>query len=102
MADLVLAQRGGLRKVEAQLTEPTFAWQVLALRLAVIKSHARGEVNTRALRLVAEGQEARLSYGPRWGEQHPRTLYLLSEEAAVWERYGPLRLVLQAVETPAA
>jgi exopolyphosphatase/guanosine-5'-triphosphate,3'-diphosphate pyrophosphatase len=102
VADLVLAQRGGLRKVEAQLSEPAFAWQVLALRLAVIKSHARGEVNTRALRLAAAGPEARLAYSVAWGEQHPRTLYLLNEEAAVWERYGPLRLVLQPGETRAA
>ncbi|HJV63346.1 MAG TPA: exopolyphosphatase, partial [Albitalea sp.] len=36
LADLVLAQRGGLRKVEASLAEDDFAWQVLCLRLAII------------------------------------------------------------------
>ncbi len=94
VADLVLAQRGGLRKVEAQLAQQTFAWQALALRLAVIKCHARGDVNTRALRLAAHNQEARIGYSARWGEQHPRTLYLLAEEAATWAKSGPLQLRL--------
>ena len=102
VADLVLAQRGGLRKVEAQLAQQNFAWQVLALRLAVIKCHARAEVNTRALRLAAAGAEAHLSYSARWREQHPRTLYLLAEEAATWERSGPLRLVMPAPGVDAA
>ncbi len=95
VADLVLAQRGGLRKVEAQMVDPTFAWQALALRVAVIKCHARGDINTRALRLSADGLQARLNYSPRWGEQNPRTLYLLAEEAAAWGRNGPLQLLIQ-------
>jgi hypothetical protein len=32
--------------------------------------------------------------GP-WVESHPRTLHLLTEEAASWERGGPLRLELR-------
>ncbi len=99
IANLVLAQRGGLRKVETLLTEPTFAWQVMALRLAVIKCHARGEVNTQALRLSAQGSEAHLSFTPQWAEEHPRTLFLLNEEATTWERSGPLRLLLNATDT---
>ncbi len=98
VADLVLAQRGGLRKVEGPLAQHPFAWQALALRLAVIKSHARTEVNNRALRLQTTGAEAQLGYSPRWGEQNPRTLYLLTEEAAVWDRSGPLRLQLRCSE----
>ena len=45
IGDLVLAQRGGLRKIEPQLANEGFAWQVLCLRLAAIKCHARGEVS---------------------------------------------------------
>src|SRR6185369_3870918 len=37
LGELVLAQRGGLRKVETSLTLEGFAWQVLCLRLAIIK-----------------------------------------------------------------
>jgi exopolyphosphatase/guanosine-5'-triphosphate,3'-diphosphate pyrophosphatase len=45
LGELVLAQRGGLRKVEASLRRKTFAWQVLCLRLAIIACHARGDVD---------------------------------------------------------
>jgi len=94
IGDLVLGQRGGLRKVEPQLASATFAWQVLCLRLAVIKCHARGEADPRVLSLRARGPEAVLSHGTAWAESHPRTLYLLQEEAATWARNGSLRLVL--------
>ena len=94
VADMVLAQRGGLRKIEPQLASETFAWQVLCLRLAVIKCHARGEVSTLALALRTQGRDALLHFTAAWAETHPRTLYLLREEAAAWVRSGPLRLVL--------
>ncbi len=94
MADMVLAQRGGLRKIEAQLDGRLFPWQVLALRLAAIKCHARGEVDASALRVQAEGLQARLSASPGWGASHPRTLHLLREEADDWARVNSLRLLL--------
>jgi exopolyphosphatase / guanosine-5'-triphosphate,3'-diphosphate pyrophosphatase len=96
IADLVLAQRGGLRKVETQLANSTFAWQVMCLRLAVIKCHARGDVNTAALTLKAIGLEAVLGYSKAWLEAHPRTAFLLTEEALAWGRVQALSL-LQAV-----
>ena len=94
LSELVLAQRGGLRKVEPQLASETFAWQALCLRLATIKCHARGDVDAGALRLRARGREAHLSWPAQWPEQHPRTLFLLQEEAGAWLRSGPLRLML--------
>ena len=94
IGDLVLGQRGGLRKVEAHLASETFAWQVLCLRLAVIKCHARGEVSAQALGLRAKGRDAWLVHGERWADGHPRTLFLLHEEALIWERSGPLSLLL--------
>ena len=96
VAELVLGQRGGLRKVEPQLASETFAWQVLCLRLAAVKCHARGEVNPQALSLRTRQREALLGYTPGWADSHPRTLFLLQEEATVWARSGPLRLVLPA------
>ncbi|MFT3665142.1 exopolyphosphatase [Piscinibacter sp.] len=95
VAELVLGQRGGLRKVEAGLTQEAFAWQVLCLRLAIIKCHARGEVRDDALRIERHGTEARLACGARWAEAHPRTLFLLQEEAQAWARGGVLKLVLR-------
>jgi exopolyphosphatase / guanosine-5'-triphosphate,3'-diphosphate pyrophosphatase len=94
IGELVLAQRGGLRKIEPQLASETFAWQAMCLRLAVIKCHARGEVNPRALTLRARGRDAQLSYASACAETHPRTVFLLREEATAWARSGPLRLLL--------
>ncbi len=95
IADLVLGQRGGLRKMEAQLCSERFAWQVLALRLAAIKCHARGLVDPKALRLKREGRQARLSFGNDWASSHPRALHLLREEAESWSRQEMPKLVLQ-------
>ena len=95
LADLVLAQRGGLRKVEAALAQEGFAWQVLCLRLAIIKCHARTEVDAQQMRLARQGTQARLTLSQGWAESNPRTLYLLNEEAAVWERSGALHLQIR-------
>jgi len=94
LAELVLAQRGGLRKVEASLMQPDFAWQAMCLRLAIIKCHARGTVDNHAIALRRKGSVAELSWQPGWIEIHPRTHYLLTEEAAAWQRGGPLELEL--------
>ncbi len=96
MAELVLGQRGGLRKVESQLGSVRFAAQLLALRLAVIKCHARAPVDLKALRLQTDGQQAHLGFRHAWAERHPRTLHLLHEEAEAWSRHDALRLVLVA------
>ena len=87
LGELVLGQRGGLRKIEAGLSRELTAWQVLCLRLAVIECHARGEVDASGLKLarVASGG-ARLTFTPQWAEEHPRTAYLLREEADLWAR----------------
>jgi exopolyphosphatase/guanosine-5'-triphosphate,3'-diphosphate pyrophosphatase len=97
LAAIVLGQRGGLRKLEAQLVDKRFVQQVLALRLAVIKCHARTAVDARALRLAADGrQRLRLSFADEWAALHPRTLYLLQEEAQAWERSGVMKLALDS------
>jgi exopolyphosphatase/guanosine-5'-triphosphate,3'-diphosphate pyrophosphatase len=96
MGELVLGQRGGLRKLEPQLASETFAWQVLCLRLAVIICHARDDASPRALTLRAKGRDASLGWSTEWADTHPRTLFLLREEAAAWARSGPLRLLLPA------
>ena len=94
LAAMVLGQRGGLRKIEAELTQRAFALQVLALRLAVIKCHARGKVDSGALRLQGHARGVRLGFSREWAESHPRTLYLLQQEAEAWARSGVLELAL--------
>ena len=97
LADLVLAQRGGLRKVAPLLTDPGAAWQVLCLRLAVIACHARGALQGPELVLERSGEELALL---RWkpGRRVPdlRMLHLLQQETDAWTRSGPLRLHVQA------
>ena len=94
IAELVLGQRGGLRKIEPQLCSERFAWQVLALRLAAIKCHARGVVDPQALRLSRDGRQARLGYSGAWADNHLRTLHLLREESENWARQESPKLVL--------
>jgi exopolyphosphatase/guanosine-5'-triphosphate,3'-diphosphate pyrophosphatase len=97
LASVVLAQRGGLRKVEAQMTERRYVHQILALRLAVIKCHARGPVDAAALRLSPDGRDrARLHFAAAWADGHPRTVYLLEQEAETWGRSGVFALGLAA------
>ena len=44
--------------------------------------------------LICSVPLAALSWQPGWLENHPRTHYLLTEEAAAWQRSGPLQLDL--------
>ncbi|MEW6704095.1 MAG: Ppx/GppA phosphatase family protein [Pseudomonadota bacterium] len=90
LAALVLGQRGGLRKVEAEFGGRDYPWQLLCLRLAVIACHVRSGKPPLHWKLGREAASAVLEPGPC----EPRTLYLLREEAAAWERSGVLRLVL--------
>ena len=95
IGQLVLAQRGGLRKVEEALADPLFAWQVLSLRLAVIRCHARGYPPSMEYRLNRRnGRVAVLGWNPSKDGPNPRTLHLLQEEVQAWERQGSLRLEL--------
>ncbi len=97
LAAIVLGQRGGLRKLEAPLGDKRFARQVLALRVAVIKCHARGDVDAHALRLRADGKDrARISFSAEWAATHPRTLYLLEQEVEAWSKSGAYALALKA------
>lgn len=94
LGELVLGQRGGLRKIEAALLRELSAWQILCLRLAVIECHARGEADASGLKLRRVGNEAHLNVSPEWAENNPRTAHLLREEADLWARQGVLLLRL--------
>lgn len=98
IGELVLGQRGSLRKLEARLSNEPFLWQVLCLRLAIILSHARVGIDHRVLTLKRQGRSARLELEARWAHKHPRALHLLDEEAHAWADSGVLRLGVK-VET---
>jgi exopolyphosphatase/guanosine-5'-triphosphate,3'-diphosphate pyrophosphatase len=96
VGELVLGQRGGLRKIEPQFAHSEFAWQVLCLRLSLIACHARSDVGQEALHLTRRKDTALLSFAPGWADAHPRTLHLLREEAEAWARSGVLSLFVES------
>jgi exopolyphosphatase/guanosine-5'-triphosphate,3'-diphosphate pyrophosphatase len=103
LAQLVLAQRGGLRKVEPLLGDLETAWRVLCLRLAIIRCHARDGSTRPELVLTRRGpREAGIGWQPVRMPPNPRTLYLLQQEAQAWERVGVLNLDLGALAEAAA
>ncbi|WP_374436053.1 exopolyphosphatase [Inhella sp.] len=96
LSQIALGQRGGLRKLEAELRDDSLIWQVLALRLAVIKCHARGPIQEQHIQLRRQGRQVRVQMARGWGVQHPQALYLLTEEAQAWAKTGLLELDIRA------
>jgi exopolyphosphatase/guanosine-5'-triphosphate,3'-diphosphate pyrophosphatase len=94
IGELVLGQRGGLRKTEEALADPTFPWQLLVLRLAVLLCHARIALPAGVARLVVSDRTARLTLDPQWAEAHPRSMHLLREETLAWSKVRSLRLLI--------
>ena len=88
MGQIALGQRGGLRKLEMDQRDWVLRWQVMALRLAAIKCHAREPIEPDAMRLVLDGDRAALRMPTGWAQTQPQTAYLLREEALAWERSG--------------
>jgi exopolyphosphatase/guanosine-5'-triphosphate,3'-diphosphate pyrophosphatase len=97
LGELLLGQRGGLRKVEASLAQAEFAAQLLALRLAVLLCHARGSLGVRLPGLSSDGRGVQLTPPPGWLQQFPRSAYLLREEVKAWSRATPLRLQIDGL-----
>lgn len=91
MSQLVLGQRGKLRKLEVELEEELFAKQLLCLRLAVILCHARTNPDIGALRLVYKNRHFKLATVPGWSKQYPQSAWLLNEESGAWQK-TPWRL----------
>lgn len=99
LAELVLGQRGGLRKMEPVVRTDLTLWQLLCLRLAVILCHARNDVAPQVLHVIRQANIAQIKLQPRWSTAHPRAVHLLEEEAEAWARSDltlNLHLVLQS------
>ena len=98
LAALLLSQRGKLSKVSADLiADRTFAAQVICLRLAVLLSRSRRNIdgkvftlsrlqNTGATQLGREGFA--LDIDPKWLANHDLTDYELRQEAGEWASSG--------------
>ena len=96
IGDLVLGQRGGLRKLGTQLQDDrVFALHLLCLRLAAIVCHAREDVAGDAVALVVDAAQPLIVAAPAWAEQHPRALHLLRMELEAWAKTASLEPALQ-------
>ncbi len=88
MSQLVLGQRGKLKKLEPDLTDELFAKQLICLRLAVLLCHARKDPDVAALRLSYRSTHFKLTAAPGWARQYPQSAWLLEEEVAQWHKTG--------------
>lgn len=93
IAALALGQRGGLRKLEAQLNDASLLDQLIALRLAVILCHARTPTVGQP-RLTREARRLTLHCPKAWSSHQARTRFLLKEEAEAWAKTGLLELAI--------
>src|SRR5690349_6075911 len=84
LALLVLACRGGLTKVRAELGDAGVRAQIAALRLAVLFCHARTDAALPQVALKA-GDRVSVRVSKRWLAAHPLTAYLLDRERAQWQ-----------------
>ena len=83
MAQLILAQKGNLRKIGDALEQPDFARAVLALRMAVLFSHARLALDNTQVRLkMKKGIELELT--AQWVAEHPTAAFWMQKERAAW------------------
>lgn len=85
---LVLGHRGKLKKLEAELEDPGFVMQLLALRLAVILCHARQDPQDQGLTLAynAKRQRFTLTVDEAWTIDFPQSAHLLRQENLAWQK----------------
>ncbi len=87
LGTLVLAQRGGLRKVDGMLaSDSVLRDQTLALRIAIVLCHARRDPDPGRLRLAGMLGGWLLVIDTAWADAHPQSIYLLREEEKAWSR----------------
>lgn len=96
---LVLGQRGKLRKLDAELGNPVFARQLLALRLAVILAHARRDPDLSGVQLQSNGDGLDLRLRPGWAQAYPQSFHLLAEESLAWQKTAhPLNVLTPGMD----
>jgi exopolyphosphatase / guanosine-5'-triphosphate,3'-diphosphate pyrophosphatase len=87
IGQLVLGQKGKVRKLEADLENDELVLQLVSLRLAVILAHARTEPRFFNLSYKLSGKrKIRLTLGEGWADQFPQSQFLLSQEQLAWEK----------------
>ena len=99
LAALILAQRGKLSKVGAELhRDRAFAARVLCLRLGVLLSRSRRTLEAKLFSLSRIGEVFTLAVDPVWLASHDLTDYELKQEAAEWAGIG-INVLLSGAKT---
>ncbi|OGB14760.1 MAG: exopolyphosphatase [Burkholderiales bacterium RIFCSPLOWO2_12_67_14] len=86
MSQLVLGQRGKLRKLEPALGDELFAKQLMSLRLAVLLCHARQMPEHESVKLSFKPGAFKLATNPGWAKRYPQSAWLLGEEVLAWQK----------------
>ena len=86
MSQLVLGQRGKLKKLEQSLSDELFAKQLMCLRLAVILCHARQMPEHESVKLVYKAGAFKLATNPGWSRRYPQSAWLIGEEVLAWQK----------------
>ena len=97
---LVLGHRGKLKKLEIELDDPCFAYQLISLRLAVILCHARRDSDFKAITFSTNKSAAKqfsLTCPAGWSQTLPQSAHLLREEVIAWSKIN-WRINLQGCE----
>jgi len=88
LAELVLGQRGHLRKVHASLGDPSRTAKILALRLAILFTRARRPIALPHWQLSLTPSGIDLSLAADWLARHPLIAYSLEIETEHWAKVG--------------
>lgn len=96
LSQLVLGQRGKLKKIEDMLDNDSFCSKLLCLRLACALCHARQAPDLQPLQLRHTPVGYQLNVSHTWAQHHPQSMWLLDEEAKHWSR-STHPLAVQAV-----
>lgn len=87
LSQLVLGQKGNLRKLGDALDEPDFACAVLALRLATVLMHAHEAGAAQSMRLQFSNRIV-LTVPSELLQRHPTLSWWLGKEKGEWEEAG--------------
>ena len=87
MSQLILGQKGNLKKLDRMLLDPDFVRAVLALRLAVVFMHARIEGSLQQVGLRIRNR-IELEFPRAWLDAHPTLAFWLQKERDYWKDVG--------------
>lgn len=83
---LVLGQRGKLRKLGVDLSDPIFVLQLQSLRLAIALCHARRDPDITGFSLQCAAHRFHVETRAGWSVAYPQSAHLLREEAQAWQK----------------